>query len=230
MNSRLNNVSDKISSFRRKYYVNLFLRGSILTLTLLLAYYLLASLIEYNLWLGKEVRFSLFLLFFVAVGYCVFRYLREPLIWWLSGQGIGKEESARIIGNHFPAIQDRLVNFLQLSSVSKNRGPLLEASLEQKASLFEGFAFETIIDFRENKRYLKYLAVPFIAFGILVLINQNIFTQSAERLIHFNQEFSPQAPFRFVVENQKLVTFPNEDFELHLPNPLGLCSNDNIEP
>ena len=129
MSSRLNSVTDKISSFRRKYYVNMFLRGSILTLTFLLAYYLLATLIEYNLWLGKEIRFALFVLFFATVAYCIYRYLRNPLVWWLSGRGIGKEESAKMIGSHFPAIQDRLVNFLQLSSVTKNRGPLLEASL-----------------------------------------------------------------------------------------------------
>ncbi len=216
MGSQVNNVSNKISSFRRKYYVNIFLRGTILTLTLLLAYYLLATLIEYNLWLGKEVRFALFLLFFVAVGYCIYRYLRDPLLWWFSGKGLGNEESARMIGDHFPTIQDRLLNFLQLSSVTQNRGPLLEASLEQKATLFEGISFESIIDFRENKRYLKYLAIPFVAFAAIALLNQKILTQSTDRLLHFNQEFSPQAPFRFVVENQKLVTFPNEDFELNI--------------
>ena len=216
MSSRLNSVTNKISSFRRKYYVNMFLRGSILTLTFLLAYYLLATLIEYNLWLGKEVRFALFVLFFATVAYCIYRYLRNPLVWWLSGRGIGKEESAKMIGSHFPAIQDRLVNFLQLSSATKNRGPLLEASLEQKASLFEKFAFESIIDLGENKRYLKYLAIPFLAFAAIILINQKVLTQSTDRLIHFNQEFSPQAPFRFVIENSKLISFPNEDFLLNI--------------
>ncbi len=216
MVSQQHRVSDKIASFRRKYYVNIFLRGTILSSTLLLAYYLLASLLEYTLWLGKEARFALFSLFFITVFYCIYRYLRGPLLWWLSGKGIGKEDSARMIGDHFPAIQDRLVNFLQLSSVTQNRGPLLEASLEQKATLFEGFAFESIIDFRENKRYLKYLAIPFIAFAVIALVNQKIITQGTDRLIHFNQEFSPQAPFRFVVENKTLIAFPNEDFELHV--------------
>ncbi len=216
MASRQSSVSDKITSFRRKYYVNIFLRGMILSSSLLLAYSLLATLLEYTLWLGKEARFTLFSLFFMTALYCIYRYLRGPLLWWVSGKGIGKEESARLIGNHFPAIQDRLVNFLQLSSVTENRGPLLEASLEQKATLFEGFAFESIVDFRENKRYLKYLAIPFIAFAIIALVNQKIITQGTDRLIHFNQEFSPQAPFRFIVENQALVAFPNEDFELRV--------------
>ncbi|MDZ4716708.1 MAG: DUF4175 family protein [Cytophagales bacterium] len=216
MGSRVNTVSDKISSFRRKYYLNLFLRGSILSLTLLLAYFLLASLIEYNLWLGKGARFTLFLLFFGTVAFCLLRYLRDPLTWWLSGRGIDKEQSARIIGRHFPAIQDRLVNFLQLAAVGKSGGDLVEASLDQKASLFENFSFESIVDFRENSVYLKYLAIPFLLFAFLFVFHQNVITQSTERLIKFNQEFSPAAPFLFVVKNQRLISFPNEDFELHI--------------
>lgn len=214
MRSQVKVVDEKIASFRKKYYLNLFLRGVILSLSLLLAYFLLASLIEYNLWLARGIRLSLFILFFAAVGGCLFSFLREPLAWWLSGRGIGKEQSAVIIGRHFPTIQDRLLNFLQLSASTRNQGPLLEASLEQKASTFEKFSFESIIDLRENKRYLKYLAVPFGFFIVLFIINQKIFTQSADRIIHFNQEFSPQAPFTFTIENDKLVSFPNEDFVL----------------
>lgn len=216
MGNRVKIVEDKIATFRKKYYLNLFLRGTILSLALLLAYFLFATLIEYNLWLAKGIRLSLFLLFFGAIGYCLFRFLREPLLWWLSGRGIGKEQSAKIIGQSFPTIQDRLLNFLQLSALSSNRNVLVEASLEQKASSFEGFSFESIIDLGENKRHLKYLAIPFILFAIIFFVNQKIFTQSTDRIIHFGQEFAPQAPFEFIIENEKLVAFPNEDFVLQI--------------
>ena len=216
MSNQTKEVEEKIAAFRKKYYLNLFLRGTILSLTLLLAYFLLASLIEYNLWLGKGIRLSLFIVFFGIVGYCLFRFLRAPLTWWLSGSGIGKEQSAKMIGQHFPTIQDRLLNFLQLSSITTNRSVLVEASLEQKALVFQSLSFDSIIDLRENKRYLKYLAIPFAVFAVLFIINQKIFTQSTDRIIHFNQEFSPQAPFRFIVQNQKLIAFPNEDFVLQV--------------
>ncbi len=216
MGNRTKEVDEKIASFRKKYYLNLFLRGTILSLTLLLAYFLMATLIEYNLWLGKGVRLSLFILFFGTVGYCLFRFLLAPIKWWLSGSGIGKEQSAKMIGQHFPTIQDRLLNFLQLSALTNNRGALLEASIEQKASVFQGFSFESIIDLGENRRYLKYLALPFGLFAVLFIFNQKIFTASADRIIHFNQEYSPQAPFQFVVQNTNLLAFPNEDFVLQV--------------
>lgn len=216
MDGRLERVSDNISSFRRKYYLNLFLRGSILTASLLLAYYLLANLIEYNLWLSRGARLTLIVLFFLTAVYSVYRYLRNPIRWWISGRGLGNEDSARLIGDHFPTIQDRLLNFLQLAGTPQQRGPLLEASLEQKASLFDGFSFDSMVDLRENRRYLKYLAIPFIAFAAIFLVNQRIITQGTERLVNFDREYAPQAPFRFIVDHDKLVTFPNEDFELHI--------------
>ena len=216
MGNQVNIVDEKITSFRKKYYLNLFLRGAILSLSLLLAYFLLATLIEYNLWLGKGNRLTLFILFFAAVGYCLFRFLREPLTWWLSGRGIGKEQSAKIIGQHFPTIQDRLLNFLQLSSITDSRSVLLEASIQQKASGFESFSFKSIIDLSDNKRYLKYLAVPFLLFAVIFIINQKVFTQSTDRIIHFNQEYSPEAPFKFIIQNQSLLAFPNEDFVLQV--------------
>src|SRR5262245_22463307 len=139
MGDSYSRIDKKIISFRRRYYLNLLLRGSILSLSLLIAYFLLASLLEYNLWLGKGMRLGLFVLFFGVVVYCLARFLRAPLAWWLYKRGINKEGSARIIGRHFPAIEDRLLNFLQLASVGA-RGPLVEASLEQKASLFDRFS------------------------------------------------------------------------------------------
>src|SRR6185295_4668446 len=216
MGNQVKIVEEKIASFRKKYYLNLFLRGTILSASILLAYFLFATLIEYNLWLARGIRLSLFLLFFGTVGYCLFRFLREPLLWWLSGRGIGKEQSAKIIGQSFPTIQDRLLNFLQLSAITNNRTVLVDASLEQKATLFERYSFDSIIDLAENRKYLRYLAIPFVLFAAIFIINQKIFTQSTDRIIHFGQEFAPQAPFAFVVENESLLAFPNEDFVLRV--------------
>jgi len=216
MGNLVSAVDNKIASFRKKYYFNLFLRGSLLSLTFVLGYFLLATMLEYNLWLGKEARFTLFLLFFGVVGYCLYRFLRQPLAFWLAGRGIGKEQSARIIGRHFPGIEDRLVNFLQLATARSGRTDLLDASLEQKAVLFSNYHFENSIDLRENRRYLRYLLIPLAVVVILFAINQRIFTQSTSHIIHFDEEFAPQAPFNFIVENPSLVAFPNEDFVLRV--------------
>src|SRR5690606_8027666 len=70
------------------------------------------------------------------------------------------------------------------------------------------------IDLSQNRRFLRYLAVPIGALLLIFLLNQRIITDSTSRIIHFNREFTPQAPFDFIVENKNLAGFYNEDFEL----------------
>jgi len=213
MGEGINRINEKINSFKRRYYLNLLIRGSILTLSAILVYFIIASVLEYNLWLGRSARFLIFSSFFALVGWCVFHFLKEPLAWWIYRKGLGEEESARLIGKFFPSVNDKLLNVIQLAS-SQEKSALLDAGISQKSITFKDISFETAIDLKENKRYLKYFLVPFFLILILWIVNQGIFTQSTTRIVKFNQEFSPQAPFRFVIQNQNLQAFFNEDFTL----------------
>src|SRR6188474_2664700 len=117
-------VENKIRSFKRKYYFNLFVRGGILTLSILVSYFLLAALIEHNLWLGPWARFFIFFSFITIVGWCLYSFLKEPLMWWVMKRGL--------------TVKDRLLNLLQLSS-SKNSSSLAFASVQQKSLEFNRF-------------------------------------------------------------------------------------------
>jgi hypothetical protein len=211
----LNHIEKKITAFKRKYYFSLFLRGSLLTLSLILAYFLLASLLEYNLWLGGSTRLLILGSFFALVIFCLFRFLKKPLSWWLYKKGLEQEESAKMIGSFFPSISDRLLNVIQLSKEG-NHTALLQAGIVQKSKQFEGVSFESAIDLRDNRRYLKYFAAPFILVLLIWAFNHRVFTQSTARIVQFNTEFSPEAPFQFIVENENLNAFFNEDFLLKL--------------
>ncbi len=215
MGEGVQQIQSKVSAFKRKYYLNLFVRGSILTLALVGGYFLFASLVEHNFWLGKELRLVLFISFFVTVAFCVYLFLRDPLKWWLFKRGLGEVESAKMIGRFFPGIGDKLLNVLQLSH-QQTSSALLSAGIAQKAAAFQGVAFESAIDLRDNKRHLKYLAIPFAIICALLLIDKGIFTQSAQRIVQFNREFSPQATFQFVLLNKSMSAFFNEDFTLQL--------------
>ncbi|MFZ6010762.1 MAG: DUF4175 family protein [Bacteroidota bacterium] len=215
MSDGVGRVHEKIRSFQRKYYLNIFIRGTILTLSILIGYFLLVSLLEHNLWLGQGSRLVIFITFFAVGGYCLLRFLSQPLSWWLARRGLNEEQTARLIGGSIPSIKDHLLNLLQLASSSKATA-LVQASVVQKSREFEPISFEAAIDLKENKKYLKYLIVPLLfVLGILV-INQNIITQSTDRIVHFNREYSPQAPFKFVITNQSLTAFYNEDFTLKI--------------
>jgi hypothetical protein len=210
MGDGIDRVYGKINSFNRRYYLNLLVRGVLLTLTILFIYFLLAALLEYLLWLNSFVRLSFLVLFFGLAAYCVYRYLKEPLLFWIAKKGFNKEQSARLIGKLFPSIKDKLLNLIQLARA--NESSLAFASIQQKTIGFEPIAFDSVIDLRENTKYLKYLLIPVGIIGFLFILNQSILTESTNRIVNFDQKFSPQAPFEFVVEEQTLTAFFNEDY------------------
>src|SRR5260221_660070 len=209
----IKNINQKISSFKRKYYLNLLTRGVILAPAFALGYFLVAVLLEYNLWLGKPARFLLFILFVSLVVFCVLYFFKKPILWWMYKKGLGEEESAKIIGNHFPSVADKLLNIIQLLS-SAEKNDLLNASIDQKSGLLQNVSFEKAVDLSLNKLYLRYLLVPLAVILILTFVDSNIFTKSTGRIVQFNQEFSPQAPFQFGITNKTLTAFFNEDFTL----------------
>ncbi|MDQ2657605.1 MAG: hypothetical protein M3Y60_09315, partial [Bacteroidota bacterium] len=152
-------IHEKIKSFQRRYYLNLFIRGAILTLTIVIGYFLIASLLEHNLWLSPWARLLILVTFFGVAAVCVFKFLNQPLRWWIAKRGMNEEESARLIGKHLPTVRDRLLNLIQLATSSK-QSDLTFASVQQKSREFEPMSFDTVVDFGENKKHLKYLAIP----------------------------------------------------------------------
>lgn len=206
-------IHEKIKSFQRKYYLNLFIKGAILTLSIVIGYLVIASVLEHNLWLGPGARLLIFISFFAVAGVCVVKFLNQPLKWWIAKRGLNEEQSARLIGTHLPTVRDRLVNLIQLATSGKP-SELTYASVQQKSLEFEPIAFDAVIDLRENKKHLKYLAVPVGLVLLILLINPGILTQSTDRIVHFNRAYAPEAPFTFQLANESLTSFYNENFTI----------------
>ncbi|HEY9008359.1 MAG TPA: DUF4175 family protein [Ohtaekwangia sp.] len=215
MGAGVEQVREKIKSFKRKYYLNIFVKGIILSLSILATYFLIAALIEYNLWLSPWARFLIFFTFIAVAVFCTYRFLKEPLGWWIARRGLNEEQSAKIIGKHLPSVSDKLLNLIQLDS-SKTDSALTYASIEQKSQDFAPLQFDSFIDIRENRKHLRYLAIPFIAIFAIILFNSSILTLSTQRIVNFTQQYSPQAPFKFLVSEKSLTAFYNEDLTISL--------------
>src|SRR5687768_2851508 len=166
-------IHEKIKSFQRKYYLNLFIRGGILTLSIVLGYFVIASVLEHNLWLSQWTRLFIFITFFAVAGICVLKFLNQPLQWWIARRGLNEEQSARFIGSRLPTVRDRLVNLIQLAT-SRKPSDLTFASVQQKSREFEPVSFDTVIDLRENTKHLKYLAIPVGLVLLILIINPSI--------------------------------------------------------
>ena len=208
-------IYKKLEDFITKYYTNELLKGIIFFVGIGLMYFIFTLFIEYFLWLKPTARTILFYTFVLVELFLFFRFICFPLF-KLSKlqQGIDYEEASKIIGNHFSEIEDKLINFLQLSYDS-NKSELLAASIDQKANTLQPIPFGNAINFGNNKKYLPLAIIPILFFAFFYLSgNSNFISQSFNRVVNFKQQFLPPAPFEFEVLNTNLQTEQNKDFLL----------------
>ncbi len=214
MGAGLDRIHTKIKAFNKKYYLNIFVRGVILSLSILVSYFLLAAILEHNLWLGPFARLLIFIAFFGIALFCILKFLKEPLQWWLANRGLSEEQSAKVIGSYVPGVKDGLLNLIQLAASGKNSA-LTYASIDQRSKEFDPVPFDNFIDLNENRKYVKYLAIPLLIIFAILLFNRSILTQSADRIVHFTRKYSPKAPFTFSIP-KSLTGFYNEDFTVEV--------------
>ena len=113
--SHFKTIQAKLEQFIRKFYTNELIKGAILFFAIGLLYFLVILLIEYMLWLNPTARAILFWAFIAVELALLIRFIAIPLAKLFKLQkGINYEDASKIIGNHFPEVDDKLLNVLQL--------------------------------------------------------------------------------------------------------------------
>lgn len=210
---------EQLNAFISKYYKNQLLRGLIYAFTSIFICFLLLSVLEYFARFESVSRTIIFWSFSALTLGIIVYYICIPLL-KLSKltKTLSKEEAAKIIGDHFGEVEDRLLNVLQLHEQNDQKNALVEASIQQKILQLKPINFNTAIDFSENKKYLKYSLIPIGFFLILIFSgNSDIVKESTKRYIRYNEEFLPEAPFQFPDFNSGLEAVQHENFVLKIP-------------
>jgi hypothetical protein len=224
----------KLQAYKRKYYQNKLIKGGLLAIGILLTSYLLINSLEYTVRFGSPARAVLLFGFLVVMAWAVFRWIINP-IWKLFtiNRQISNEEAAAQIGRYFPNVKDKLLNTLQLYQLSGDHNALIQASISQKTSEISLVPFVDAVNFKENRKYIKYMGFPLGIVLLVLLAAPQLFTESTPRIINFNKAYAAVAPFKFEVLNEELTAFKNEDFKLKLgftgnviPNTVYLKTKD----
>ena len=208
-------IQSKLEAFIRRFYTNELLKGAILFFSIGLLYFLFTLFVEHVLWLNTSSRTVLFWMFVVVEFGLLVKFIFIPLAKLFKLQkGLNYENASRIIGKHFPEVNDKLLNVLQLNN-SSSKSELLLASIEQKSLELKPIPFKLAINFKKNLGYLKYAAIPI---GILLFAyftgNFNWFSDSYKRVVHYKTAYEPPAPFQFYVLNESMTAIENQDFKL----------------
>ncbi|MBO6879897.1 DUF4175 family protein [Winogradskyella sp.] len=213
--SNFETIKNKLQEFIRKYYTNELLKGAILFFAIGLLYLIVTLFVEYVLWLNPTARTVLFWTF-IAVELGLFiKFIAIPLAHLFNlRKGINYETASKLIGSHFPEVNDKLLNVLQLNQ-SPTQSDLLIASIEQKSQELQPIPFKSAINFKSNTKYLKYAAIP-IAILLLSFLTGKInwFSDSYERVVNYKTAYEPPAPFQFFVLNESLQAIEGKDFKL----------------
>ena len=215
--AKMNVLVSKLKGYKRKYYLNLLLKGSILSIALLTSIFLIFSTLEFTLRFNSPVRAFLFFSFIITLAAVFYFWIIVPLIKLIdNSKQITDEEAAKQIGKYFPKVQDKLLNTIQLQSISTQENSLILASIEKRTNEISLVPFTDAIDFKQNNKFVKYLAIPVLALLFLLIFIPQLLTESTARIIKFEEEFSPKAPFSFQLLNEDLQGFKNEDFTVEL--------------
>ena len=214
-------IIHNLDQFIRKYYKNRLLKGLLLSVAMLVALFLVIVLVEYFGYLSVVLRTLLFWLYVTCMAVVVFYYIVVPLLKMCRmGKVISYEEAAQIVGNHFPEIKDKLLNLLQLQKeTSTDGGPgreLLIAAIEQKSAQLSPIPFANAVDFKTNRRYLRYALVSVVALATLLIVAPKSIVDPSRRLVNHNVVYEKPAPFAFLVLNKCLETAQQEDFLLQV--------------
>jgi hypothetical protein len=217
-NTLFDSLLDKLTSYKKKYYTNSLLKGIMLYAALILSLYICINFLEYFGNFNTFFRFSLFLFFLVITLWFLIKWLIRPVLKLLSiDKQLSDEEAAIQIGNYFPEISDKLLNALQLKNFSHGQDEsLIKASIIQKTQNISLFPFVNAINYKENKKYGKYLIFPFLIIIIVLVYIPALFVESTTRIINYDRHYAKPAPFEFVLTNKSLSAFKNEDYKLTL--------------
>jgi len=210
-------IYNKLSKYKKKYYLNLILKGVIITVSVLLSVFLFFNFLEYFLHGSTTLRQVFFILYLLLSIFVLYSWLLRhiPGLFFKTYR-ISDEYAAGNIGKYFPEVRDKLLNILQLQKQATGNRPLIDAGIQYKSLQLSDIRFDQAINLKENFRYIRYLLAPFLIVVGFALIKPGIITEPTKRILHFNQEFIPQAPFQFDIQNRELLAFRNEDYKLDL--------------
>ncbi|MCO5232808.1 MAG: hypothetical protein M9888_03590 [Chitinophagales bacterium] len=207
----------QLDQFIRKYYLSKVIKGGLLFIASVISIYILFSLGEFAFYFPTWVRWILLLCFFATSVFALVSWILIPVAQYFKlGKTLSYPQAAAIIGKHFPEIDDKLINILQLNSQQVTTGSqeLLQASIQQKIEQIHYIPFARAVDLKENKKFFRYAIPPLILLIAILFIAPQILSESNARLVQPSKTFEKPAPFEYFIDQQQLKVNQFEDVEI----------------
>ena len=209
----------RLENFTKAYYKNLIFRGALSCFAILIVFFITLCLIEYFSFLNSSLRMIFFWTYLGIMTLLIIKLIIIPIIklFKILKTPFGNQQAAKLIGIHFPEIEDKLINILELKTCDTFSNELINASIDKKYHEVQSFSFQNAIDWKKTIEYLKLSSVPLLILLIIFFSGQTkIISQASNRIINYNTHFEPPAPFSFEIKNSKLETLEKSNFDLNI--------------
>lgn len=220
MSSSYDLLIGKINEFTRKFYLNNLLRGSIYAAASILGTYLFLFLLIYYAHPGTVTKTVLFFSFLtLSILALSFWVVKPGLAYFKLGKNLSIEQAAKLIGDHFFTVKDKLLNTLQLKALadhSPQSSLLIMAGIDQKINALRPIPFSSAINLSDNRKHIKYILIPLAIILLIGIIAPAILREGTTSFIRYNEEVLPKAPFNFVMLNQGLNVTQGDDLTINL--------------
>lgn len=203
--SILTEILQRLDATRRRQNSIALRSSSFLFGTVTILALVAALLFELGFRLTVTGRTLLFAMVVLVLGSVLVWHVARPLLRSLGLLRSADDFSlAALVGSHFPQIQDRLLNLLQLhrelqSGKSLYSPELIDASFQDLAQNITGLDFTSSIDSSNIKRTARFFSATVLGAIILVVASPSQFSQSLNRIVHFRTTFAIPSEFIFDV-------------------------------
>lgn len=212
----MNAIEKKIVTFKRAYFTNELLKGLIRFLGITLLLSLLAIVLEGLGRFTSGVRFWLFWLIVSSAVVLLGRYIIWPLGRWMAWwKPLTHRRIAAMVAHTYPGADDPLLAGLNFGKGTATG--LQRAALDQAIRRLQPLRFRRAVDWRSTRRLWPLVVVPVAILLILLAVpTARGLLEGGERIVAYQKEFLPPAPFTFVLTNDSLRVARGDDYRVNL--------------
>ncbi|MEO1218395.1 MAG: DUF4175 family protein [Bacteroidota bacterium] len=208
-----NLLDQRLQEFRSQYYKDRILRGSLLLALLVSSMLFVALLSEGIFGFSSSIRttivYGLGGIFLLVLGYMVVWPLTK--LFKLTNT-ISDFQIADMVSQHFPNINDKLTNLLQLRNSKQEDNALVQAAINKKTETITPVPLKSAIDLKKNRKYVGYLGVPMLLFLLTFVFNSSFLGESSNRMFNYDKEFLPPPPFNLQLSDIPTSLVAGQDY------------------
>lgn len=231
-------LKQNLESYLRKYYLLRMLRGLALFLGFFFCYFLIVIFTEYFLYMSENQRKGIFFSgVFLGLAGASYYFIYPLLQIFKLAKRSSYNDVAKMIGQSLDGVDDKILNTLQLGeSLTNQQSDLIDAAIEQKSAELSLYRFNETLSWKSLSRVALFLSLPISFIVILSLSTQGrLVLGSSERLLRYEEDFTPPAPFKFIPEKIEYWVEYGEDLDLKveisgtkLPTELSAVVNGSL--